>query len=580
MSSLYHGLYKSWYPMGRIGESIIDSLPDEVLAAILKLVADMPVPSWNRTPPFPVAASRVNRRWHAVALGSPELWTNIRISHRSRSWQWAAVFVQRSRSHLLDISVNLESYVYQTYPSCRQRKRRPVYPADISMSKVLAVLGPHVGRWRSIALRGWRGQVHEFCDFLRKSRGAAHWVEAAHLSCLDYIQLPPLAELFGVEHFHSLMLNAGRSLAASLRTSALHSLDIDLLNIVFFDYEKFGQLFGPTSTLRTLVIRNFYPTPISLPHPIDASTIRSFAVSFSVPFYYEGYWDHGYTSSRGFDTLTDVFNLPNLDQLELMGGFTGLDVEDDAIHLPAPWESPLFPHLRTLRLEEVGFGRTGLALIHSFGPGITALELIYTTRNEHLLAADMQWPALRALTIEAQDGLSAPAWLAAFVALRAAHDMPITALTLRLSPANHALILMLEPAPTICWLWDGPSPALLDNVSHRGFYVDDVDGHVTDFEHVDGPCGCSCGCEDEYSDCNWREWNLEQDAERLDKEIDEHWKIAGDLARRKGLWREMRKVRRGDFKELKANKRKLKGPRRSSRDLPYELSLDYWVMPS
>ncbi|KAJ6630257.1 hypothetical protein B0H10DRAFT_2207944 [Mycena sp. CBHHK59/15] len=77
----------------------VDTLPDDVLAAILKLVADLPVASHGRAKPFPIAATRVSRRWRALTLDLPELWTNIRISHHSRSWKLAAVFVRRSGSY-------------------------------------------------------------------------------------------------------------------------------------------------------------------------------------------------------------------------------------------------------------------------------------------------------------------------------------------------------------------------------------------------------------------------------------------------------------------------------------------------
>ncbi|KAJ6555845.1 hypothetical protein B0H19DRAFT_137019 [Mycena capillaripes] len=111
-----------------------DILPDEVLAIVLKLLADLPVAFSYRTPPAPVSASRVNRRWRIVALSFPELWTNIRISHRSRSCHWAAVFVKRSRSCLLDISINLESYVY----------RGVRYVSPTYVDKVLRIVGPHI----------------------------------------------------------------------------------------------------------------------------------------------------------------------------------------------------------------------------------------------------------------------------------------------------------------------------------------------------------------------------------------------------------------------------------------------------
>ncbi|KAJ6505808.1 hypothetical protein C8R47DRAFT_967607, partial [Mycena vitilis] len=62
-------------------ESPIEQLPDEVLAAILKLGADSPIPTRDlRALPFSIAASRVSCRWRAVAINCPELWTTIRLS--------------------------------------------------------------------------------------------------------------------------------------------------------------------------------------------------------------------------------------------------------------------------------------------------------------------------------------------------------------------------------------------------------------------------------------------------------------------------------------------------------------------
>ncbi|KAF8216854.1 hypothetical protein K438DRAFT_1953746 [Mycena galopus ATCC 62051] len=95
----------------------IDNLPDQrVLATILKLVADFSVPASedsHRPHLAPVAVSRFSCKWRVVAVGSPEIWTKIRyvrISHRSRSRRWAAMFVKRPTSRPLHVSTNLESY--------------------------------------------------------------------------------------------------------------------------------------------------------------------------------------------------------------------------------------------------------------------------------------------------------------------------------------------------------------------------------------------------------------------------------------------------------------------------------------
>ncbi|KAJ7891311.1 hypothetical protein B0H14DRAFT_1072474 [Mycena olivaceomarginata] len=157
----------------------IEILPDDVLGTILVLVADFPAPAnawdtWNKySEPFPIAAGRVSRRWRTMTLSYPELWTTIRISRHSFTRKLAALFVKRSGSYPLDISINLECYIY--------KNGRPFVPAFLSLSRVLAIIGPHVGRWRTIALRGW-DQLQELATFLRNSPVPASRLEYAHLS--------------------------------------------------------------------------------------------------------------------------------------------------------------------------------------------------------------------------------------------------------------------------------------------------------------------------------------------------------------------------------------------------------------
>jgi hypothetical protein len=101
-----------------------------------------------------------------------------------------------------------------------------------------------------------------------------------------------------------------------------------------------------------------------------------------VPFYYRNYYS---ADTGGFDTFTNAFSLPNLEYLEILGGFTGASEEEHGIIVPEEWEVPLFSHLRTLRLEDVGFGRNGLAFLQCLSRNITSLQLIYTEGNSHLL---------------------------------------------------------------------------------------------------------------------------------------------------------------------------------------------------
>ncbi|KAJ7796021.1 hypothetical protein B0H14DRAFT_3552624 [Mycena olivaceomarginata] len=196
----------------------------------------------------------------------------------------------------------------------------------------------------------------------------------------------------------------------------------------------FRRILGGSSLLETLVIRGFYPEIAPVSDPIDAPTIKSLAVSFRVPFYYRNYYS---ADTGGFDTFTNAFSLPNLEYLEILGGFTGASEEEHGIIVPEEWEVPLFSHLRTLRLEDVGFGRNGLAFLQCLSRNITSLQLIYTEGNSHLLQQhgnEVAWPALRALTVETWDGSPNPRWLGQFLAM-----CPILELTIPRWPSGVTL---------------------------------------------------------------------------------------------------------------------------------------------
>ncbi|KAJ7666937.1 hypothetical protein DFH06DRAFT_1185093, partial [Mycena polygramma] len=164
-------------------------VPNEVLAAILKLVADSPIPSgdlWS----YSIAPSQVSRRWRAVALNSPELWTTIRLSHRSQSWNWAWVFTRRSRSYPLDISINLESY------------DRDGGGAPISVYKALNV--------RTFALRCCEYQLEHLRALVVRLPRAASRLQSVSISLAEMCYwkearfLEALAPLFRTTPFYSL----------------------------------------------------------------------------------------------------------------------------------------------------------------------------------------------------------------------------------------------------------------------------------------------------------------------------------------------------------------------------------------
>ncbi|KAJ7166529.1 hypothetical protein C8R43DRAFT_1122106 [Mycena crocata] len=537
--------------------SPINNLPDEILAKILKLVAETPVHALDTqaAAPFPIAATLVNRQWNTVALACPEIWTTIRISDRPRSWGWAALFTKRSQSRALDISINLESYKYRMEPSCLYQRSRPREPVETPLRKILAIVGPHVARWRSIAMRGSDNQLVDFWQFLRNSEAAASTVESAHISYAHFGD--PVTEPWRMANLRSLRVNVTLhaqpmdDLLDSLRSTPLRCLDIAVPYDSSFDPQCFQPILRPGSTLTTLILRDFYPwrPPGRFSSgPIDAPTIKFFAVSFSAPFYFQLYV-FGQTTG-GFDTVMSKFRMPSLEHLEIVGGFTGKDIENSRIHVPEDWEASPFPQLRTLRLEEVGFSRTGLAFIRSLSRDINTLELVYTTGNHHLVAGAVQWPALRTLTIEMAGVVSEPDWRTSFIAMHTR----LSKLTLP-PPSENGTSLALDFPTTleIYWLADGPSSALIDGVNTHGFYIDALDGHVCDFMHVDAPDGpCPCGCDayyyygdDHMSNSSYEEAVLVDAEEREDERLEE---CLGEVERRKvkSARREARRGRRRD----------------------------------
>ncbi|KAJ6630258.1 hypothetical protein B0H10DRAFT_978890 [Mycena sp. CBHHK59/15] len=215
---------------------------------------------------------------------------------------------------------------------------------------------------------------------------------------------------FGSKTLRALRLNIPWDLNGLTSLRSLHSLDIDMYTVASFPGLR--QLLGPSSRLTTLVIRSFLPEVVDVPQAcIEAPTIRSLAIDFCVPFYY-------HIASSGFEAFTEAFTMRNLEYLEIVGGFTGSVNEDVRVRVPEDWEAPLFPHLRTLRLEEVGFGLGASALIQSFSHNVTRLDLICTSGNHHLLSppgADAPWPFLCSLTVETCDQVVDPDWLSAFL---------------------------------------------------------------------------------------------------------------------------------------------------------------------
>ncbi|KAF8179723.1 hypothetical protein K438DRAFT_1842661 [Mycena galopus ATCC 62051] len=511
--------------MDQIPRITLEALPDDILATILQLVAAFPIPEWNRGPPFPITASRLSRRVRALALASPELWSTIRLSHRSRSWGWAVAFVKRSRAYPLDISINLEAYA------------RGRCFAAIPLQRALAIIGPHVSRWRTLSLRGWKHQIEELHQFMVQSPCDPSQLQSAHISVVNPgweppFCLPAFGQILRGPTFISFRTNAPPDLADLSAFRNIHTLDMDF-GRVFYDPEIFGVLFGPSSPLKTLIMRELPYVSPSVRGPTEAPTITCLTVS------------NGLTYNRGFsfESLANMFAFPNLVYLEIIGDFKESISEREAPLFP-------FPHLRTLRLQDLELTRIGLSFLHSISQGITALELICTTENHNLRAAEDMWPELRSLTVKTWVDDVSPNWIPQFLAMRASLGVKQLISTLILSP----WILVPLPVglePEIRWLADGPSLELMHGLDH-GFYVDNA-MHPKDFEYVEK------APERRWSYCphrewDWYQWEIEYHQHQTEEMIEDALAVRTELVRAKGIWRELRKERRREFKDVRKYK--------------------------
>jgi hypothetical protein len=139
----------------------IESIPDDVLAMIFiccfeqerSLAFDRAAPyegeNWKQerfriSAPFEIVATRVTRRWRNLAINLAPLWSNIFIVP-FLSLKRLEIYLIRSRKALLDIYFMLDDL---EQPPIEDEK-------GICLALSLAMLVPHVDRWRLCIIRSY-----------------------------------------------------------------------------------------------------------------------------------------------------------------------------------------------------------------------------------------------------------------------------------------------------------------------------------------------------------------------------------------------------------------------------------------
>ncbi|KAJ7162498.1 hypothetical protein C8R46DRAFT_1353388 [Mycena filopes] len=511
----------------------IDLLPNEILALILKLVVDLPISDQDVVLPAPVIASHVSRRWRAVVLASPKLWATIRISYRERDRDWAALCVKRSHPYPLDISVNLESYTPWPVPRHSRSSPDPEleygYPAPLPLHEVLAILGPHIERWRTFALRGWADQLNKFCKFVAESHLPASQLESAHFFAVGgYGRQPSLDQLSASVSLRSLRINTTLQPTDLVAFRSLRLLDIDYVEMggaTTLKSPEFRHLLThPSCALTTLIIRHLGPFGTSYGAPSDLEPILAPGLqSIAIICTWAERWAYR-ADNTALAWLTRGFSLPNLTHLEIAGGVDTEEPLEVGDHNVGPLDSSaaraLFPLLRTLRLENVALtSASALSLIQGLSSTITTLQLVDAPVD--LLANPAAWPDLRTLAVgdrEMEVG-GARAWIQPFLASRV--------------PAP---TLMLPHLGSLVGLIDGPGT----------FFVAEETRRPTDFAWVWVPMYPPCCCWDPsdwyattwgLSEAEKHKLALEAELERVEEDIWAHLKGAEERATLTAIFR-------------------------------------------
>ncbi|KAJ7721408.1 hypothetical protein B0H14DRAFT_2642438 [Mycena olivaceomarginata] len=427
------------------------------------------------------------------------------------------VFVKRSGSYPL----NLEAYIFR-------KEQRYFRDAPIPIHQAFAIVGPHINRWRTIALHCWAYQVQQLKELMVQASGSASELQAAHISLVDHYSwnevkaLPPFAKLFSGPALCLLRANTRTHLTDLVALRAVNSLDIDFGQGRNYRPHEFCQIFGPSSPLKTLVIRRFSPdiSAHGRAHRGFYNNILGCQFQWAILLSFRRH-------NGGLETLTDMFTFPNLETLEIIGGYTEQFCNYSSVIVPEEWEAPLFPHLRTLRLED--------------------LELVNTTGNRCLseqYSGSCIWPALRALTLDltletCAEEVAESRWLGPSLVKCASLGADRCILKLKLSPWLAHVALSTEFRPEIHWLCDGPPPGLMDGNTGHDFYIDDYTMRTQDFEPVNCPYPPECCDHDDYYSCYTMDVN--EDLRQVDNEIADTFKVTCELVRTKGMWRELRK---------------------------------------
>ncbi|KDQ59715.1 hypothetical protein JAAARDRAFT_630109 [Jaapia argillacea MUCL 33604] len=378
--------------------SSIESLPNELLLSVFRM-ATMP-PFHPRPYPrdflLPYCLSHVSKRFRALTIGTPSLWTLVFVELKTplpRLRFLTNLFLKRSRPLPFHLEIRADG--------------------ESGATNVLDIFTPQFDRCRSLSI--YADDVDHF------TRVASSFLQIPapsleYLNCMVYNMTKPahLQELFkGIAPSLIRVLLRG-VVMEGWNSSTLSNLStLDLGSWRHMDsWEGWPNIFTHTTSLENLRLRSipyrfFETTPPSIPIP----SLRSLAL-FSL------------LNDQPIFRMLSVFSTPSLESLALIQihpSFAGTGwaefICQAASHRAG---SPLYPNLRSLVLSGVPLGAVGRAFIGAF-PGIThlsvecpdvmpILDMLVPSHKPQSSESksfgseeELPWPALRHLTLNSFD---------------------------------------------------------------------------------------------------------------------------------------------------------------------------------
>lgn len=256
----------------------VQSLPVEVLVMIFRIgckLSSEPSVDIKGNPtlvyPFPMLIASVSRRWRWIALNSPALWTDLRIT-TGEPRAWPALAIERSALRLLSITLY-----------CRS----PRASSQATVTSNLDAIMPHIDRWQRFTLITHHSEV---VDIVGRRLARARSPHLQHLR----ISLTGSGPTGNQEIFLPRILTGGAPVLSSVRLDSvslawwspllagLSTLDLRWMWGLFKpDYATFRHLLEISPSLERLILRGSYIDlhPNTIYAPIQAPSLRYLELS-------------------------------------------------------------------------------------------------------------------------------------------------------------------------------------------------------------------------------------------------------------------------------------------------------------